>query len=97
MSGPKWYHIVLMIGGAVALGTLGGKIVAEKAAENQREWERFEASHGGCWRTGAYDVSTSLVPIYGPDASDNLTIITWTTQDDYTYHWICRDGVTYKR
>lgn len=97
MSGPKWYHIVLMIGGGVALGTHGGKIVAEKAAENQREWERFEASHGGCWRTGAYDVSTSLVPIYGPDASGNLTIITWTTQDDYTYHWICRDGVTYKR
>lgn len=95
--GPKWYHIVLMLVGSVVLGTCGGKLAAEKMAENQREWERFEASHGGCWRTGQYDVSTSMVPLYGPGMNGQVTIISWIPQDDYTYYWVCRDGTAYKR
>lgn len=93
---PMLYALVVVLG-CVAVGWFLGDVIGNKVAENRREWERFEASHGGCWRTGQYDVSTSMVPLYGPGMNGQLTIISWIPQDDYTYYWVCRDGTAYKR
>ncbi len=93
---PLLYALVVVLGCGL-LGWVLGEAIGNKVVENRREWERFEASHGGCWRTGNYDVSTDMSPIFAPDSNGNISIVSWVPVDHYTYHWACQDGTTYKR
>lgn len=93
---PLVYAVVVVLGCAL-VGWLLGDAIGAKLVENRREWERFEASHGGCWRTGGYDTIESVQPVYSVNGQGHLYILTWTPTTDYVYHWVCQDGTTFKR
>ena len=44
---PLLYALVVVLGCGL-LGWVLGEAIGNKVVENRREWERFEASHGGC-------------------------------------------------
>lgn len=79
------------------MGWIGGTWIGNTIVERREEWKRFEASHGGCSRTGGYDTIEGMQPVYSVNGQGHLYVLSWTPTTDYVYHWQCQDGTTYKR